>query len=160
MSKNEVKKVSNLTVKIGKAMDIISTKDFNTIYKNLYLFKKIDEDLTTQIKKYARYPDHELDFTVNDLVELSTSIYEFLINFPQKFLYSKHKKYFDKLEIISGEDFNKFTLKYRDELRVDIILREIYRSLSYKALMYDIWSNSSDKKSFSDQITDLLRSFL
>ena len=116
MSKNEVKKVSNLTVKIGKAMDIITSCDFSKIKFNLFLFQQIDNELTIQIKKYAKFADYELDFTVNDIADLSNAIYDFLINFPQKFLYSKYKKNFANYRVITGDMFDTFTTEIADQM--------------------------------------------
>jgi len=160
MSKNEKKKVSNLTLKICKAIDIINSKDFNKIRQNLHFFRKIDDELTIQIRKYASIPDYKLDFMVSDIADLSLIIYEYIKNFQQKFLYSKYEKHFDEFKIITDKEFTDFTVIIADEMTVDTILREVYKSLSYKAIMYKLWSSTENKKAFDEQITDLLKSFL
>ena len=160
MSKNEVKKVSNLTLKIEKATEIIETKDFETIKKNMFLLKQIDNDLTIQMKKYARYADYDLDFPVCYISDLSDKIFEFIKNFQQKFLFSKYKKYFSGQSVISAKMFDEFTKKTADLMVVDTVMREVYKSLSYKAIVYELWSHSESKKDFNTLITEHLQSFL
>ena len=160
MSKNKVKKVSNLTLKIEKATEIIETKDFETVKKHMFLFKQIDNDLTIQIKRYARYADYDLDFPVCYLSDLSDKIFEFIKNFQQKFLFSKYKKHFSGHTTISAQMFDDFTKKTADLMVVDTVMREVYKSLSYKAIMYELWSHSESKKDFSTIITEHIRSFL
>lgn len=160
MSKNEIKKVSNLTLKIEKAQEIIETKNFDLIRQNLLLFKTLNSDVERQMMKFVKSPGHELDFPRSYLSELSNTILNFIKNDQNNFTFEKYIKYFEKYQTVDANIFENFVKKTSDELLVDTVLRETYKSLGYYALVYELWENSSDKKPFDKQITDLLRSFL
>lgn len=154
------KTVTNLLTKISKARDILATGDKNEIYKHLYLFSNIEQDVKIQVSKYIKHASHELDFNYHDLQELSDEIYSFIQNYQQKFLFSKYYKQVEKLSPIDDKVFKELSLAIGQEMTIDTELRAVYKTLGYLALVVFLWAETDEKKPFDVQLTELIRSFI
>lgn len=154
------KTVTNLLTKISKARDILATGDKNEIYKHLYLFLNIENDVKIQVSKYIKHASHELDFNYHDLQELSDEIYSFIQNYQQKFLFTKYYKQVEKLAPIDDKVLKSLNQEIGKEMTLDTELRSVYKTLAYLALIIFLWSETDEKKPFDVQITELIRSFI
>ena len=54
------KTVTNLMLKICKLRDVIESRDFKTILKNLQLFQQVQSEVKRQLAKYITTASHEL----------------------------------------------------------------------------------------------------
>lgn len=154
------KVVSNLLDDISKARDIISRGDIDEINRKMLLFVRISKNLKRQLKFYVTNPSHELDFTHEDLNELSTEVYEFIKNYQQKFTYKRMYKEITATLPITIETFNKFSKKIGAEFQAHADLTAFYKEIGYLGIVIWLWSQTNDKKPFDEQLTDLIRSFI
>ena len=154
------KVVTNLLNDISKARDLIARGDVREINNKSIIFERISRAVKTQLKLYVRNADHELDFTAEDLNELSTEVFEYIKNFQQKFIYSRLYKEITKTVPITKEIFTEFSAKLGVEFRVHTILTGFYKEMAYIGLTLFLWSQTDDKKPFDEQLTDLIRSFI
>ena len=99
------KVVTNLLSDISKARDLIARGDVKEINNKIIIFDRISRAVKTQLKLYIKNPNHELDFTPDDLNELSTEVFEYIKNFQQKFIYSRLYKDITKTLPITKEIF-------------------------------------------------------
>ena len=154
------KVVSNLLSDISKARDLIARGDVREIYNKRIIFERISRAVKTQLKFYVKSPAHELDFTAEDLNELSTEVFEYIKNFQQRFIYSKMYKDITKTTPITKEIFQEFSTRIGYEFRVHADLTAFYKEMAYLGLTIFLWSQTDDKKPFDEQLTDLIRSFI
>lgn len=159
MANYKNKKVTNLLEKICKALDILESKDISLIKQNYYLFKDIQDNVIRQCKKYIRFENHELDFTHEDLKNLSDEMFN-IINRCQKMQYKQLEKRLMQKLPIEMEDYNKLCFAVGDSLYFDQYLRPIANDLSFWAITTWLWSESDYKKPFEKQLLDHIRSFI
>lgn len=154
--------VTKLIENIGKCRDLIKEGDYKKIIANIYLFEKVYNSVKIQLDKYIKNPNHELDFTYMDLMELSDEISEFIRLFPAKF---KAQKFIDKIcknKKIDNAVLNSFNAEICDKFYIDTKLRECQKILAYCSFTQWLW-NENNKQSESDftvEITNAIRSFL
>lgn len=151
---------SKLIQDIGKCRDVLMTKDFKIILKNIYLFQNVCDRVKIQVDRYIKKDNYELDFNHYDLQELSDEIYDFIKNYQQKFLFNKYQKILIKIKKINNEVLKGFTTNLCDLMYVDARLREAYKILSYLALTTWLWEESKEQQDLSWQVTQAIRSFL
>ena len=152
--------VSNLIQAIGKCRDIIGSKDFKTVLKNIYLFQKVCDMAKIQVDKFIKKDNHVLDFTYYDLKELSDEIFAFIKNYQSKFIFDKHQKELIKTKTIDNTVLRGFTQNLCDQMYVDARLREAYKILSYLALTVWLWTEAREQQELDWQVTQAIRSFL
>ena len=155
-----MKTISNLIQNIGKCRDMLATKDFDTIFKHLYLFEKVHIDTRTQLNRFIKNPNYILDFTFSDLAELSNEIFQFVKNYQNKMTFESGLKELTKHEIIDNWVISSFTTKQANMMYLDRKLREAYKLLSYTGLMLWLLKKSEEQNSFDNQIINTIRSFL
>lgn len=155
-------KVTKLIENIGKCRDLIKEGEYKKIIANIYLFEQVRNSVKIHLDKYIKNPDHELDFTYIDLMELSDEIADFLRLFPAKF---KTQKFIDSIcknKKIDNAILNSFNAEICDKFFIDAKLRETQKILAYCAFTQWLW-NENNKQSESDftvEITNAIRSFL
>lgn len=159
MANYKNKKVTNLLEKICKALDILESKDISLIKQNFYLFKDIQDNVIRQCKKYIKFENHELDFTHEDLKNLSDEMFN-IINRCQKMQYKQLEKRLMQKLPIEMEDYNKLCFAVGDSLYFDKYLRPIANDLAFWGITTWIWSESDYKKPFEKQLLDHIRSFI
>ena len=159
MANYKNKKVTNLLEKICKALDILESKDISLIKQNYYLFNDIQDNVIRQCKKYIKFENHELDFTHEDLKNLSDEMFN-VINRCQKMQYKQLEKRLMQKLPIEMEDYNKLCFAVGDSLYFDQYLRPIANDLSFWAITTWLWSESDYKKPFEKQLLDHIRSFI
>ena len=154
------KTVTNLLTDISTARDIIQRGDINEIDRKMIVFRRISTGVKTQLGKYIKNPAYELDFTHEDLNELSTEVFEYIKNFQQRFTYSRLKKDITSKIPIDNERFVEFSKRVGLEFSVHTQLTGFYKEMAYTGLVIWLWSETDDKKPFDVQITELIRSFI
>lgn len=123
--------VTNSIKLIGKCRDILATKDFKTILHNIYLFERTYDEAKRNIDRFTKNDQYVLDFTADDLKELSDEIYAYIKNFQTKFTYDKSLKMLTKHESIGNEEINDFIKEQCNYMYVDTKLREAYKIIAY-----------------------------
>ena len=159
MANYKNKKVTNLLEKICKALDILESKDISKIKQSIFLFETLKNDVIRQVKKYIQYENYELDFTHEDIKNLSDEMFN-VINRCQKMQYKQLEKRLMQKLPIEMEDYNKLCFAVGDSLYFDKYLRPIANDLSFWAVTTWLWSESDYKKPFEKQLLDHIRSFL
>ena len=154
------KKVTNLELNICKLRDVLDSRDLDTIYKNLNLFRSVEYDTKRQLNKYVSSPSHELSFTYEDVKALSDEAFNFIKNYQQKFLFDKYQKELLKHIPIDDVILKTFSLDIAKKMTVDTVLRAFYMEMGYMATIIWLWSQSSDKKTIDVMLLDTLRGFL
>lgn len=153
------KKITNLTGKICKALDILESRNLSLIKQNFYLFADIQNNIARQCKKYIQYENYELDFTYQDIKSLSDEMF-CIINRCQKMQYKHLEKRLMQKIPIEMDDFDKMCFAVADTLHFDKFLRPIANDLSFWAITTWLWSESEYKKPLMNQLTEVMRSFL
>ena len=159
MANYKNKKVTNLLEKICRALDILESKNIKLIKQYTFLFKDIKDSVVRQGRKYVSIDSHELDFTHEDLKNLSDEMFN-MINRCQKMQYKQLEKRLMQKLPIEMEDYNKLCFAVGDSLYFDKYLRPIANDLSFWAVTTWLWSESDYKKPFEKQLLDHIRSFL
>lgn len=154
------KVVSNLLSDISKARDLIQRGDVREIYNKSVIFERISRGVKTQLRFYIKNAAHELDFNHEDLNELSTEVFEYIKNFQQKFTYKRMYKDITAKTPITNTMFQEFSLRIGYEFKVHTILTAFYKEMAYLGVTLFLWSQTDDKKTFDEQLTDLIRSFI
>ena len=154
------KNVTNLLTDISTARDIIERGDIKEIDRKMIVFNRIAAGVKQQLGRYVNNPAYELDFTHEDLNELSTEVFEYIKNFQQRFTYARHKKEITSKLPIDFEWFKEFSTEVALEYSVHSQLTGFYKEMSYLGLVIWLWSQTDDKKPFDVQITELIRSFI
>lgn len=149
-----------LVEQIGKCRDILLTRDFKEVLKNIYLFQKLCDKAKTDIDRNIKNENHELTYNYYDLQELSDEILKFIKGFQSKFTFDKYQKELAKIHTIDNEVLRKFTQEKCDLMFVDARLREAYKILSYLALTVWLWTEAREQEELDWQVTQAIRSFL
>lgn len=153
-------KVTNLIQNIGKCRDLLSKKEFKSILKNIYLFKTVCKEVARHTDKYILNNSYELDFTYNDLQELSDEILNYIRNYQSKFTFKRFKEEILKNEIINDKVLTEFQKEKCDYMYVDRELREVYKILSYLALSVYLFVEQEEKRDFTIQLTETIKNFI
>lgn len=153
-------KVTNLIQLIGKCRDLLATKDFKLIKNNIYLFERTYDEAKRNIDKYTRNSEHVLDFTADDLKELSDEIYAYVKNFQSKFTYDNSLKKLTKHKSIGNDEINDFVKEQCDYMFVDVKLREAYKIIAYLGVITWIYTEFYKSKELDAELTKLIRSYL
>lgn len=151
---------SELIERIGRARDILATKDFKTILGRIHIFAEICDRAKIEVDRYVKKEDYELCFNCYDLQELSDEIFAFIKNYQSKFSFEKYKKELIKIHNIDNEVLRTFTQKQCDLMYVDTKLREAYKILAYLAITVWLWDEARQQQDLSWQVTQAIRSFL
>lgn len=154
------KVVSNLLSDISTARDIISRGDIKEIDRKMIVFRRVSTGVKSQLARYIRNPDYQLDFNHEDLNELSTEVFEYIKNFQQRFTYTRFKKDITSKVPIDFDRFAEFSKRVALEFAVHSQLTAFYKEMSYIGIVVWLWSQTDDKKPFDVQITELIRSFI
>lgn len=154
------KNVTNLLTDISTARDIIERGDIKEIDRKMIIFSRISTGVKQQLGRYVNNPTYELDFTCEDLNELSTEVFEYIKNFQQRFTYTRLKKDILTKTPVDFERFKEFSMRVALEYSVHSQLIGFYKEMSYIGLVIWLWSQTDDKKPFDVQITELIRSFI
>ena len=154
------KNVTNLLNDISTARDIIARADIKEIDRKMIVFQRISNGVKTQLSRYVSNPAYELDFTHEDLNELSTEVFEYIKNFQQKFTYARLKKDILSKTPVDNARFLEFSERVGLEYAVHSQLTGFYKEMSYLGLVIWLWSQTDEKKPFDVQITELIRSFI
>lgn len=144
---------------IGKCRDVLLTRDFKEVLKNIYLFQKVCDIGKVEVDRFIR-KDYKIDFNHYDLQELSDEIFLFIKGYQNKFLFDKAQKKLIKAKTIDNEVLRKFTQEQCDLMYVDARLREAYKILSYLAITVWLWTEAREQEELDWQVTQLIRSFL
>ena len=153
-------KVSNLIQNIGKCREVICSRDFKEILKNIYLFQRVYEEAKIKVDRFLKDERNELDFTHYDLQELSDEIYKFIKGYQNKFSFEAMQKKLIKAKTIDNVVLRDFTQEHCDWMYVDARLREAYKVLSYLAITVWLWTEAREQEELDWQVTNLIRSFL
>lgn len=153
-------KVTNLIQNIGKCRDLLATKEFKNILKNIHLFKTVYQEIMRNVDKYIQNNKHELDFTYNDIQELADEILNYIKNYQSKFTFKRFKEEILKNKIINDKVLIEFQKEKCDYMYVDRELREVYKILSYLALSVYLIEEQNIREDFTFQVVDVIRSFI
>lgn len=150
----------SLVERIGKARDIIATRDFKKILGRVQIFDEVTNKAKIQVDRYINNQDYKLDFNYHDLKELSEEIFAYVKNFQNKFTFSNYQKELCKTKTIDNVVLREFTQKQCDLMFVDRKLRESYKILNYFAMVVWLWTEAREQEELDWQVTQAIRSFL
>lgn len=154
------KLVTNLLSDISTARDIIARADIKEIDRKMIVFRRVSTGVKSQLARYIRNPDYQLDFNHEDLNELSTEVFEYIKNFQQRFTYTRLKKDILSKTPVDNTRFLEFSERVGLEYSVHSQLMGFYKEMSYLGVVIWLWSQTDEKKPFDVQITELIRSFI
>lgn len=152
--------MTNLLDNIGKARDLIESKDHKKILSNIYVFEKVCREAKRNADKHLKDENFSLDFNHHDLADLSNEIADYLNNYPQKFRFSTHVKNLDKIELIDHKVFKEFNTNLCNLMYIDAKLREAQKILSYLALILYVVEKNKEDESLDNVLLKTIRSFL
>ena len=150
----------SLVERIGKARDIIATRDFKKILGRVQIFDEVTNKAKIQVDRYINNQDYKLDFNYHDLKELAEEIFAFIKNYQTKMLFNHLQKEILKTKHIDDDVMNKFNQAQCDVLYLDRKLREAYKILSYLAITLWLWTEAREQEELDWQVTQAIRSFL
>lgn len=153
-------KVSNLIQNIGKCREVICTRDFKEVLKNISLFQRVYEEAKIKVDRFLKDEKTELDFTFHDLEELSDEISKFIKGYQNKFSFEAMQNKLIKQKVIDNQILRQFTQEQCDLMYVDARLREAAKVLSYLAITVWLWTEAREQEELDWQVTNLIRSFL
>jgi len=136
------KLVTNLLDNICLCRDMIERGNMNELTVKIYIFDIVANEVKRQVNKYIDDKNHELDFTTQDLYELSDEIHHFLKKLEPEFDYDSIMKRISTYVIVNDSVIEKETNRLADYMYVDRKLRECYKLLSYLAMILQLWTES------------------
>lgn len=134
--------VTQIIQDIGTCRNLIATGEQKRVLAHIHIFEKVCNGVKIDLDRFIKDPEYELDFTFYDLKELSDEIYEFLKEYPQKFLTDECVNQVNDLEYIDNDVLRKYNQSCCDTMYVDTKLRECYKILSYCAVTMYLWGLS------------------
>lgn len=152
--------MSNLIERIGACRDSLISGDYKQILKNIYLFTLVWQDVKKHIDKYIKNPNHELDFNIYDLQELSDEIENVLNDISPQLRYINYYNGVNKLENITNETLKEITHNICDLMYIDTKLRECYKIISYNCLILKLWNLQNERQDLDYVVLETIRSFL
>lgn len=136
------KLVTNLLDNICTCRDLVTSGNTKEIIGKIYVFDVTTNEIKRQINKFIDDKEHELDFTAQDLYELSDEIHEFLNSFDNMFSFKSLNERINKHKVIDDNVINEETNVVSEFMYIDRKLRECYKLLSYLALVLSLWIKS------------------
>lgn len=131
------KLVTKLINNISLCRDLM-TKPRKDVINRIYVFECVTNEVQRQVIKWLNDKSYELDFTGQDLYELSDEITEYLEKQKFDFSYESFNKQLAKYEVIDGAVINSFTQGVADSMYLDGKLRKAQKTLAYYGLLYSL----------------------
>ena len=136
------KLVTKLIDNISLCRDLMTKPNRKDVINRIYVFECVTNEVQRQVKKWFNDRTYELDFTGQDLYELSDEIADYLKRPEFNFSYANFNNQLDKYEVIDGAIINTFTQGVADCMYLDRKLREAQKILAYYGLFYELWEKS------------------
>ena len=152
--------MTNLLDNIGKARDLIESKDHKKILAKIYLFEIVWKEVKRTVDRHVNNENFTLDFNHYDIADLSNEIADYLNNYPQKFRINTLIKNLDEHEKIDANIFIKYVTNVTDLMCIDTKLREAQRILSYYALILYVIEKEKEQGSLDNVLLKIIKSFL
>lgn len=152
--------MTNLLDNIGKARDLIESKDHKKILAKIHLFEIVWKEVKRTVDRHVKNENFTLDFNYYDIADLSNEIADYLNNYPQKFRVNTLIKNLDKHEKIDANIFKEFNTNLCDFMYIDAKLREAQKILSYLALILYVVEKTKEDESLDNVLLETIRSFL
>ena len=152
--------MTNLLDNIGKARDLIESKDHKKILAKIHIFEIVWKEVKRTVDRHVKDENFTLDFNYYDRSDLSHVIAEYLNNYLQKFRVNTLIKNLDKHEKIDAKLFKEFNTNLCDFMYIDAKLREAQKILSYYALILYVIEKEKEQGSLDNVLLKTIRSFL
>lgn len=123
---------------ICKIRDLITVGNYKRILSGLGLFKSTYSLINRNIERFIKNDNHTLDFTSDDLLEMSREVKVFLSNLNHQINANKMVKEITSLDIINDISIKDFTYKYADIFTMVAHLTEFHNIISYSASLLKV----------------------
>ena len=130
--------MSNTLDNICKIRDLITIGDYKKILSGLGLFRSTYSLVNRNIERFIKNDGHNLDFTSDDLLEMSREVKVFLSNLNHQINANKMINEITSLEQINDQTVHDFTYKYADIFTMVAHLTEFHNIISYSASLLKV----------------------
>ena len=140
-----MKVVTKLLDNICLCRDLVTERNEQHILHKLHIFTQVTQEVKRQVLKWLDAENYELDFTAQDLYELSDEIYNFIAQNPENLTFGRMLQEINKNDVIDDKIITKETNKIANRIKIDTVLRECYEILAYMAIVYTMWEINKEK---------------
>ena len=130
--------MTKLLDNICKIRDLVTNGDYKKILSCLGIFQSTYSDINRNIERFIRNDGHNLDFTSDDLLEMSMEVKVFLDNLNKQVNASRMVKEITSLERIDDSTIHDFTYRYADIFTMIAHLTEFHNIISYSASLLKV----------------------
>lgn len=152
--------MSNTLDNICKIRDLITVGDYKKILAGLGLFKSTYSLVNRNIERFIKNDGHSLDFTSDDLLEMSMEVKTFLATLNNQINANKMVKEITSLDRIDDMSVHAFTYKYADIFTMIAHLTEFHNVISYSASLLKILEWQYEQQDINFVIIDVIKKAL
>lgn len=152
--------MSNVTDNICKIRDLIIVGEHKKILSGLGLFRSTYSLVNRNIERFIKNDGYKLDFTSDDLLEMSMECKTFLSNLNNQISATKMVKEITSLTEINDVNVKDFTCKYADIFTMVAHLTEFHNIVSYSASLLKILEWQYEQQDINFVIIDVIKKAL
>lgn len=145
---------------ICKIRDLITVGDYKKILSGLGLFRSTYSLINRNIERFIKNDGHNLDFTSDDLLEMSMEIKTFLSGLNNQINANKMVNEITSLEQINDKTVKIFTCKYADIFSMVAHLTEFHNIISYSASLLKVLEIQYEQQDINYVIIDVIKKAL
>ena len=145
---------------ICKIRDLITVGDYKKILSGLGLFRSTYSLINRNIERFIKNDGHNLDFTSDDLLEMSREVKVFLSNLNHQINATKMVNEIMSLDSITDASVNDFTCKYADIFTMVAHLTEFHNIISYSASLLKVLEVQYEQGNLDFVVIDAIKKAL
>ena len=152
--------MGNTMDNICKIRDLITVGDYKKILSGLGLFRSTYNLVNRNIERFIKNDGYVLDFTSDDLLEMSMEVKTFLAGLNNQINANKMVKELTGLDRIDDASVHAFTYKYADIFTMIAHLTEFHNVISYSASLLKILEIQYSQQELDYVIIDTIKKAL
>ena len=152
--------MTNTLDNICKIRDLITIGDYKKILSGLGLFRSTYSLINRNIERFIKNDNYQLDFTSDDLLEMSIECKSFLSKLNNQANANKMVNEITSLERIDNASVHAFTYKYADIFTMVAHLTEFHNIISYSASLLKVLEIQYQQQELDFVVIDAIKKAL
>lgn len=152
--------MTRLIDNISNLRDIFINNDTKKLLFKINLLKSTYEQVNRNIERFIKDDTHGLDFTSQDLIDMSQECQVVLNSLQQKINVNKMLKELMNLDKIDNKSMLKFTNDYADIFRLVAHLREFHNVICYSGCFLSALELQYQQGELDFQVIETIKRFL
>ena len=152
--------MARLIDNISSLRDIFISNDIKALLFKINLLKSTYEQVNRNIERFIKDDRFELDFTSQDLIDMSQECQVILNSLQQKINANKMLKELMNFEKINDKSMLEFTNNYADIFTLVAHLREFHSVICYSGCLLSALELQYQQGELDFQVIDAIKKFL